>query len=222
MFERIPEKEIMDDKEQAEAYSNADFSEPHNLFVDLVSKLVEPQKHRKVLDIGIGDGDIAIRLIKKFPTMRVTGFDGSLAMLDCAKKNIQESGFSDRISYRHDLIENNPFDKVKFDLVISNSVLHHVKNPDLFWILIKNRINENGKFFIMDLLRPKTIGEAQRLVYKYTANETEQLKKDFYNSLLASYTPNEIQTQLRKNNFIESNVKQITDRHFVVFGSMFA
>ena len=58
MFERIPEKEIMDDKEQAEAYSSADFSEPHSRFVDLASKLVESKSHKSILDIGIGDADV--------------------------------------------------------------------------------------------------------------------------------------------------------------------
>ena len=222
MFERIPEKEIMDDKEQAEAYSNADFSEPHNLFIDLASKLVESQSYKTVLDIGIGDGDIAIRLIKKFPAMNVTGFDGSLAMLGYAKEKIQASGLSERIFCHHDLIENKPFAKKKFDLVISNSVLHHVKSPNLFWLLVKGRMNENGKFFIMDLLRPESIEGAQNLVNKYANNETEQLKKDFYNSLLAAYTSNEIKDQLKENNLVGCNVEQITDRHFVVFGGMFA
>ena len=95
MFERIPEKEIMDDEEQAAAYSNADFSEPHNLFVDLALKFLALQNNASVLDIGIGDADIAIRLVKKLPSISVTGFDGSLAMLDNArKKNSKRRAFN--------------------------------------------------------------------------------------------------------------------------------
>ena len=50
----------------------------------------------------------------------------------------------------------------------------------------------------------------------------EQLKRDFYNSLLAAYTLDEVKDQLKKNHFLKCHVDQITDRHFIVFGSMFA
>ena len=33
-MERIPEPELMDDPEQARAYASADFSEPHQAFVE--------------------------------------------------------------------------------------------------------------------------------------------------------------------------------------------
>lgn len=222
MFERIPEKEIMDDEEQAAAYSNADFSEPHNLFVDLALKFLALQNNASVLDIGIGDADIAIRLVKKLPSISVTGFDGSLAMLDNARKKIQKEGLSTKILYRHDLIKNKPFGKTKFDAIISNSVLHHVEKPNLFWSFMKNKMHKKSKFFVMDLLRPESIREAESLIGKYAHNETKQLKRDFYNSLLAAYTLDEVKGQLKKNHFLKCHVDQITDRHFVVFGDMFA
>ena len=81
---------------------------------------------------------------------------------------------------------------------------------------------EGGKFFIMDLLRPNSVDAAAALVETYASNESAQLKEDFYNSLLAAYNLNEIEEQLQENSILDFNIQQITDRHFIVFGSMFA
>ena len=39
-FERVPEKELMDDVAQATAYANANFEEPHEFFVELLNSYV--------------------------------------------------------------------------------------------------------------------------------------------------------------------------------------
>ena len=90
VFERVPEKELMDDVSQATAYANANFEEPHEFFVELLNSYVRNLKHSKLLDIGAGDGDIAIRVAKKFNACSIYGFDGSLPMLNLARKKIQE------------------------------------------------------------------------------------------------------------------------------------
>ena len=221
MFKRIPEKEIMEG-EQATAYSNADFSEPHNLFVELISKLSMSRECSTILDIGIGDADIAIRLLKRFPKVHITGFDGSLTMLKHAEDKINKNQLAGKIHCRHGFIGDDLINDEKFDLVVSNSVLHHIKQTQLFWRLIKKATKEGGKFFIMDLLRPNSVDAAAALVETYASNESAQLKEDFYNSLLAAYNLNEIEEQLQENSILDFNIQQITDRHFIVFGSMFA
>ena len=221
MFERIPEQEIMED-EQATAYANADFSEPHNLYVELISKISRPGKNSSILDIGMGSADIAIRLTKKFPEIYITGFDGSKKMLEHANDKIKENGLEKNIKCKHGLIDNNILNNKKFDLVISNSVLHHVGDPKIFWDLIKNATKPGGNFFVMDLLRPDVIEDAAKIVAKYADNESEQLQMDFYNSLLAAYSVDETQQQLLESKIENFNIQQVTDRHFIVFGSMFA
>ena len=74
----------------------------------------------------------------------------------------------------------------------------------------------------MDLLRPNSVDAAAALVEQYASDESGQLKEDFYNSLLAAYNLNEIEEQLQENSILDFNIQQITDRHFIVFGSMFA
>jgi len=74
----------------------------------------------------------------------------------------------------------------------------------------------------MDLLRPGSLKEIKILVDKYASNEPEVLKKDFYNSLLASYNIAELEGQLDKYFPKRYSLNIVSDRHFVVFNKMFA
>jgi len=72
--------------------------------------------------------------------------------------------------------------------------------------------------FVMDLLRPESPEAAQSLVDRYAAGEPEILRRDFYGSLLAAYTPTELETQLRHADFSHLRLEIVSDRHFVVSG----
>ena len=135
---------------------------------------------------------------------------------------INKNQLAGKIDCRHGFIGDDLINDEKFDLVVSNSVLHHIKQTQSFWRLIKKATKEGGKFFIMDLLRPNSVDAAAALVEQYASDESGQLKEDFYNSLLAAYNLNEIEEQLQENSILDFNIQQITDRHFIVFGSMFA
>jgi hypothetical protein len=73
--------------------------------------------------------------------------------------------------------------------------------------------------FISDLVRPKSFEKAEFLVNQNADNEI--VKKDFYNSLLAAFTTEEIESmliQLRLNNKLK--IERISDRHMIVYGSL--
>ena len=70
----------------------------------------------------------------------------------------------------------------------------------------------------MDLLRPASPEEAQAIVDRYAADEPEILRRDFYNSLLAAFTEDEIASQLARMNLTRLLIDVIDDRHWVVGG----
>ena len=70
----------------------------------------------------------------------------------------------------------------------------------------------------MDLRRPGTVEDARNLVEEYSANEPEVLKQDFYNSLLAAFTPEEIHGQLDEAGLGHLKTQEIGDRHVVIAG----
>jgi len=222
VFERVPEKELMDDVSQATAYANANFEEPHEFFVELLNSYVSNLNHSKLLDIGTGDGDIAIRVAKKFNDSSIYGFDGSLPMLDLAKRKINENNLSERIHIEHSLIQDSPYKEISFDGIICNSVLHHVNDTKSYWNYVINKAIEKSWFFIMDLARPNSISQAESLVMLYAKNESNQLKLDFYNSLLAAYTIEEVKLQLSQACDGEYVAIMVSDRHFIVFSDTFA
>ena len=53
---------------------------------------------------------------------------------------------------------------------------------------------------------------------KYADEEPEILQKDFYHSLLAAFTPPEIEQQLVCTGLTKLKVQIITDRHVLIYG----
>ena len=73
----------------------------------------------------------------------------------------------------------------------------------------------------MDLLRPETTEDAQALVDQYAADEPEQLRRDFFNSLLAAFTEDEVAAHLAEMNFSRLLIDVPDDRHWVVTGRVY-
>jgi hypothetical protein len=67
-------------------------------------------------------------------------------------------------------------------------------------------------------MRPGTAEEARRLVENYSPNEPDILKRDFYNSLLASFEVAEVKLQLEEAGLGVFSVAQASDRHLTVCG----
>jgi hypothetical protein len=73
----------------------------------------------------------------------------------------------------------------------------------------------------MDLLRPDSPEDAQAIVDRYAAEAPAILRKDFFNSLMAGYTEDEVTTQLARMNLTRLLIDVIDDRHWVVGGTIY-
>jgi len=220
MMKRIPENDLMDCDEQASAYAGTDFSEPHDAFVSLFREKFSDHLEGNVLDLGCGTADVLIRFASSFRSVHVTGVDGAGAMLKIGDRDIKKAGLSDRIKLQKCFLPDNGLPHKYFDVVISNSLLHHIKAPSALWQTVKNCAKPGAPVFIMDLYRPENIQEAEQLVGIYAKGAPPVLKKDFYNSLLASYNIDEIIKQLSKDELHYLNVEIVSDRHLLVWGQI--
>ncbi len=219
-MERIPEAELMDDFEQARAYALADFSEPHNRFIELFKEKFPEEVTGVVLEPGCGTGDISQRFAEAFPSCRIHALDGAEQMLMFARQRIDFASLHEQIRIFCRMLPVASMPVEKYDVVICNSLLHHLDDPQVLWQAVKQFTRPGSRVFIMDLKRCASSEEAARLVEQYSANEPEVLKKDFYNSLHAAFTPDEVSEQLREAGLNSLKVEVVSDRHLIVYGQI--
>ncbi|NGZ99174.1 MAG: SAM-dependent methyltransferase [Nitrospira sp. WS110] len=219
-MERILEPELMDDPRQAEAYAQADFEEENQGFVERFREYFPEFAQGTVLDLGCGPADIPIRFAKLHPDCQIIGIDASAPMIQLGKQAVKQAGLADRVTLRCERIDDVAGARIA-DAAISNSLLHHLPNPLQFWQKLRQLVKPGAPVLVMDLLRPKSPEAAQAIVDQYAANEPDILRRDFYNSLLAAFTEDEIGSQLARMNLTRLLIDIPDDRHWVVGGIIY-
>ena len=214
---RTLEPELMDDPEQALVYARADFEEENQGFIDRFREYFPEFTEGHVLDLGCGPGDIPVRFVRALPSCRITGVDASEPMIGLAGVAVKQAGLADRITFRCERFQGVSLVEPA-DAAVSNSLLHHVPNPLQFWYRLRQLVKPGSPVLVMDLLRPDSPEEAQAIVDRYAAKEPEILRRDFYRSLLASFTEDEVAAQLAEMNLSRLIVDVPDDRHWVVSG----
>jgi Methylase involved in ubiquinone/menaquinone biosynthesis len=218
-MERIPEPEIMGAEEEAKVYDLADFSEVNQAFANRVLELV-PQPSGVLLDCGCGPGDILMRIHTRALKFFLIGVDGSQAMIALAVKRISEEGLHNPIHFVQGDAKKINFSPNSLDVVISNSLIHHLLDPRPFWEEIRRVCKPGGVVLIRDLSRPPTPEAAWNIVEKYSGTEPQLLKDLFFHSLKASFTVAEVRGHLAQAGLHGLEVKMCSDRHWEVSGRM--
>jgi len=220
MMPRVLEPELMDDPEQATAYAKADFEKENQGFVNRFIEYYPDFTEGHVLDLGCGPADIPVRFLRALPQCRVTAVDASPPMIKLAEEAVGKAGMADRIALRCERIQSLALPEPA-DAALSNSLLHHIPNPLQFWYCLKKQVKSGSYVLVMDLLRPESPEAAQAIVDQYAANEPAILRRDFYNSLLAAFTEDEVAAQLAEMNLSRLMIDVIDDRHWVVSGRIY-
>ena len=221
-MKRIPEPELMDTAEQARAYAAADFSAAHQSYVTLFHRTFLKRPARAaVLDLGCGPADVTVRFAKANPGYTFHAVDGSAAMLHCAREALSlQRGLRKRIQLIAGCIPGAPIPRKNYEVILSNNFLHHLHDPQVLWKCVRDVSKKGTLVFVTDLFRPAGRARAKALVRKYSAAEAPILKRDFYHSLLAAFTPDEIEKQLAAAGLDRLRIKVVSDRHLIVYGKI--
>jgi cyclopropane fatty-acyl-phospholipid synthase-like methyltransferase len=219
-MDRILEPELMDDPAQVDAYAAMDFSAENQGFVERFKEYFPEFSQGKVLDLGCGPADIPIRFATLYPTCQVLGIDASAPMIQLGEQAVKQAGLADRVTLRCERYEEVAGARI-VDAVISNSMLHHLPNPLQFWQRVRQLVRPGAPVLVMDLLRPESPEAAQAIVDRYAGGAPDILRRDFYNSLLAAFTEDEVTTQLARMNLTRLLIDIPDDRHWVVGGIVY-
>ena len=90
-----------------------------------------------VIDLGAGAADIAIKFALTYPSFKIDAVDGSKAMLIQAEKAIDKFDLNHRINLVHSSIQNVSLIEKEYEIILSNSLLHHLHDPTVLWQLVK-------------------------------------------------------------------------------------
>jgi ubiquinone/menaquinone biosynthesis C-methylase UbiE len=206
----------MDDERQSIAYAKADFSASNQLFVDGLIRDF-PRHLRRAVDLGCGPGDVMIRLARAAPAVHITAIDGSAPMIALARQAVRAAGLDARVAVLQAHIPAVPLRDHTCDAILSKDLLHHVADPAAFWREVARLARPGAAISVMDLVRPATPEDARRIVDLVAANEDPILRDDFYNSLCAAFTIEELREQLAASG-LDLEVAEVSDRHMLIAG----
>jgi ubiquinone/menaquinone biosynthesis C-methylase UbiE len=217
---RILEPEVMDSATEAADYDAMDHAEVNRRFVDDLlaaissSEIGIQNSELDILDLGTGTALIPIELCQKSRDCRVMAADAAVSMLELARYNVEVNSFTERIELVHVDAKKLPFKDAMFDVVMSNSIIHHIPEPIHVLREALRVTKPGGLLFFRDLLRPETDEQLKHLVSTYAGSENANSQRMFAESLHAALSVGEIRSLIASLGFKTDSVQQTSDRHW--------
>ena len=125
--------------------------------IDFVLRNI-PDNNLKILDLGCWDGSYALRYRKKSNTIY------GIEVASTSAKRAQEKGI---IIEQGDFMDNNFFEKIKFDIVVAGEIIEHIFDTDLFLQKIYNMLKPYGRLI---LTTPNVASLPRRLLLLFGKN----------------------------------------------------
>ncbi|MBR8828488.1 MAG: methyltransferase domain-containing protein [Gomphosphaeria aponina SAG 52.96 = DSM 107014] len=213
-MERILEPEVMDTEAEAVDYDAMDFTEVNTAFAEKAIEIAP--KVAKILDAGTGTARIPIIICQKRPHWKIIAIDMAKSMLERGKKNIELAGLTSQIQLELIDAKQMPYPPEQFNLVISNSLVHHLPNPLPFFQEVKRVLQPNGAILIRDLMRPPSQKIINNMVEEIGGDYNQHQKDLFRDSLQAALTLNEVQDLVAIAGLTAVKIYQSSDRHWTI------
>ena len=215
---RVPEPEVMDDSDEVEAYASAVaqayLDKIDDTFVAHAVRLVRGRQRGRALDIGSGPGQIVLKLAPRLPGWQFVGVDRSSNMIRQACASLIGQGRALALSppwrgapeerVQFFVADGNrlPFPSAQFDLVMCNSVLHHLTQPQYLFAEVARLVKPDGAILIRDLRRPSRLAYPLHVRW-YGRHYSGLMYKLFCNSVRSAYTAAELE-ELRRGSPLAS------------------
>ncbi len=200
------EPEVMDEAGEADAYMGA-AGEAHLARLDAswIERVVAfgSRGEARVLDVGTGGGQIPAKIARRRPDWRIWGVDRAGSMLSAGAAGL-EATRRDAVSaiqpFRVGLALAEaralPFPDGAFDLVISNSLLHHIGDPTAVLDEIARVAGPSGRVLLRDLRRPPR-GLMPAWIAWHGRHYRGEMRRLYRDSVAAAFTPEEMAIVVR-------------------------
>ena len=206
---RVPEPEVMDDAEEVSAYSSAAAQEYLSHIDDsFVRHALRLARHSPglALDIGSGPGEIVCKLARHLKDWQLIGVDYSENMIRAALQNLRDltqgSQGNELPAGRLDFMVADanrlPFLDGTFDLVVCNSVLHHMAEPGRLFVEMARVAKPSGAMLLRDLRRPSRFAYPFHVRW-HGRHYLGTMYKLYCSSVRAAYTCRELEGMLRSS-----------------------
>jgi ubiquinone/menaquinone biosynthesis C-methylase UbiE len=212
MLPRVLEPEVMDNPEEARDYDAMDHSAVNRAFV--ADFLAAWDGRGPVLDLGTGTALIPIEFCRQSPAGDVVAVDAAAHMIALARENVRRAGFASRIKLEQVDAKGMPFPAGSFPAVMSNSIVHHIPDPQTVFAEIARVAAPGATIFVRDLLRPADAATLRHLVETYAGDANAHQKAMFAESLHAALTVAEVREVVAAIGFDPAGLRQTTDRHW--------
>lgn len=212
MLTRRLEPEVMDTAEEAHDYDAMDHAAVNRIFV--ADFLAVWDRTNPVLDVGTGTAQIPIELCRQSAEAQVVAIDLAEQMLRVGQANVDRAGLGGRIRLELVDAKQTPFTAGSFAAVVSNSIVHHIPEPEHIFAEMARLVRPGGLLFVRDLLRPDDDATLGHLVATYAGEANEHQRQMFADSLHAALCLDEVRAHAARNGFDPETVLQTTDRHW--------
>jgi ubiquinone/menaquinone biosynthesis C-methylase UbiE len=204
----------MDTEEDAEEYGAMDFSEPNARFADAALELIRDVPEPLVLDIGTGTAEIPLLMLARHPRVRIVAVDMADSMLRYAKRLADARGYAERLELRRLDAKALDLPDAHFDLVMSNSLVHHIPEPSTVFCEIARVVRKHGAILVRDLFRPESREIASEMVDRVVNEASEKQRGLFFDSLCAALTLDEVRELVTRARLDDLEISIISDRHW--------
>lgn len=211
-MQRSLEPEVMDSWEEAVEYDAMDFSQVNAAFAQRAVDLGPPEG--KLLDVGTGTARIPVLICQQRPQWQITAIDLAKNMLDIGSQHVEKAGLQTQILLECVDAKHLPYPDENFDLVISNSLVHHLPDPLPFLLEIKRVLKPNGGILLRDLIRPIDEETVNNLVKSIGTEYSTHQKQLFRDSLHAAFTLDEVDRLISTAGLLNVRIYQSSDRHW--------
>jgi tRNA (cmo5U34)-methyltransferase len=179
-------------------FSNLDTGQSATIDAPLVLELIaysaaaSTPRATRLLDVGCGAGNYALKLLERIPNMEVTLVDLSLPMLERAQYRVKQRTTAPVHTVQED-IRQLDLGREQFDIVTAAAVLHHLRTDDEWRSVFAKLyacLRPGGSLWIADLVE-HTSPQVQALMWARYGDYLTALKDSEYRDQVFRYVERE-------------------------------